>query len=112
MAETPSNAQIWNRAFWIGEIRPEVLKESMESHLDEAGFSRLGFTEHHFSPRGYTALWLLGESHLALHTFPENERSYVELSSCNLTMLERFASLCESYFKVVPHISIPQPEPS
>lgn len=38
--------------------------------------------EHHFEPQGYTALWLLGESHLAVHTFPEHGISYLELSSC------------------------------
>lgn len=43
----------------------------------------LAVTEHRFRPYGYTALWLLGESHFALHTFPECGRTYYEISSCN-----------------------------
>ena len=31
---------------------------------------------------GYSALWLLAESHFAVHTFPEERKSYIELSSC------------------------------
>ena len=38
--------------------------------------------EHYFTPYGYTALFLLAESHFALHTFPEENKTYIELSSC------------------------------
>ena len=41
-------------------------------------------------PEGYTALWLLGESHFAIHTFPEEQKTYIELSSCNLEYYEFF----------------------
>lgn len=50
--------------------------------LARATFNVLNFTEYHFEPEGWTALWLLGESHLAIHTFPEHGTSYLELSSC------------------------------
>ena len=49
--------------------------------------------DHHFSPQGYTALWLLTESHFAVHTFPEFGRSYIELSSCNLEFYQAFLKL-------------------
>jgi len=38
--------------------------------------------EKHFEPFGYTGLWLLSESHFAIHTFPEENKTYIELSSC------------------------------
>lgn len=51
--------------------------------MSESKLNVLDFTEHYFTPQGYTALWLLSESHLAVHTFPEEQKSYIELSSCN-----------------------------
>ncbi|MCB9232961.1 MAG: S-adenosylmethionine decarboxylase [Bacteroidia bacterium] len=103
MAEASTVADIWNRSFWIGNTEPAFLRRQMEGFLDEAGFTRLGFNEHHFSPQGYTALWLLGESHLAVHTFPERAQTYVELSSCNAGMLERFMLLCQAAHQIIPH---------
>ena len=58
------------------------LKEVLTTNLQQSGFSILRFTDHQFDVFGYSALWLLGESHLAIHTFPENNSSYIELSSC------------------------------
>ena len=40
------------------------------------------YIDYHFTPYGFTALYLLSESHLAIHTFPEENKSYIELSSC------------------------------
>lgn len=76
------NSQMNNASFYVNETNPEKLRKALTDALDEAGFSVLQFTEYHFEPHGWTALWLLGESHLAVHTFPENEHSYVELTSC------------------------------
>jgi S-adenosylmethionine decarboxylase len=64
-----------------------------EKQLKEAGFTILLFNEHHFPEQGYTCFWLLGESHLAIHTFPESGKSYIELSSCNKEKLEKFKKL-------------------
>jgi len=58
--------------------------------LRRSGFNVLNVSEHHFQPQGYTALWLLCESHFAVHTFPEFGRSYIELSSCNLEYYQNF----------------------
>lgn len=58
--------------------------------LRRSGFNVLNVLEHHFQPQGYTALWLLSESHFAVHTFPEAGRSYIELSSCNLEFYQNF----------------------
>lgn len=55
-----------------------------------AGFNVLGFIEHKFEPQGYTVLFLLGESHFAVHTFPEHGKMYVELSSCNKAKYKEF----------------------
>lgn len=77
-------AKIWNHSYWINETAPEILKESYEKKLIESGFSIVGFIDFHFKPQGYTAMFILAESHLAIHTFPEHNKSYIELSSCSL----------------------------
>ena len=45
-----------------------------------------------FYPYGYTKLYLLSESHFAIHTFPEEKLAYYELSSCNKKYYDRFVS--------------------
>ena len=69
-------------AFWIEETKPFIIKKMFINKLGESGFGILKQTEHYFEPQGYTGLWLLSESHFAVHTFPEENKTYVELSSC------------------------------
>lgn len=91
-----------NYKAWIKETRPEVLKVLVKQWLEQCGFQVLNFTEHYFKPHGYTCLWLLGESHLAIHTFPEKEVCYVELSSCNAAKNKNFQSLLTAHFALSP----------
>lgn len=87
------DASIWNHHQWIAETEPAVLKDTFEKALQKAGFTIVNFVEHHFQPQGYTALWLLAESHFAVHTFPECGQSYIEISSCNLKDYENFLEI-------------------
>lgn len=83
-------ARIYNVKYWINEIDPLTMKTYFNELLIISGFHILNFQEHFFNPIGYTALWLLGESHLAIHTFPEECKAYIELSSCNKDFLNIF----------------------
>ena len=69
------------------------LRAFYDKTLREAGFKVIACSDHHFQPQGYTALWLLSESHFAVHTFPECGRSYIELSSGNLDCFNHFLNL-------------------
>lgn len=93
-------ARIDNYRVWVKGTNSELLKNATEQLIIDSGFSILNFVEHHFDPQGYTALWLLAESHCALHTFPEQEKSYLELSSCNLQMYEDFVRLIAQFFEI------------
>ena len=86
-------AQIWNFNEWIEETDPKALFLRFEPMLQNAGFHVLKCLEHHFDPYGYTALFLLCESHFAIHTFPEESKTYIELSSCNKEYFDRFVAL-------------------
>ncbi len=76
-------AKIHNLKFWIAESNPQQLRGMFQTYLEEVDFTVLNCVEHHFPLQGYTVFWLLAESHLAIHTFPDKNKSYVELSSCN-----------------------------
>lgn len=86
-------AKIWNYSEWIQETHPYKIKSFFSQLLEKSGFNILNILEHHFEPQGYTALWLLSESHFAIHTFPEFGKTYIELSSCNLEYYQRFIEL-------------------
>jgi S-adenosylmethionine decarboxylase len=83
-------AKIWNFSQWIQETNPQIIRQKFDIQLKLAGFNVLCFLDHNFKPQGYTALWLLTESHFAVHTFPEYKKSYIELSSCNLEFFQNF----------------------
>ncbi|MFY0601770.1 MAG: S-adenosylmethionine decarboxylase [Cyclobacteriaceae bacterium] len=93
-------AKIDNYSTWVDGAKPDDLKTSIEALLTQSGFTVLNFMEHHFKPQGYTAVWLLAESHCALHTFPEENQSYVELSSCNTKMYVEFINLFTTHFNL------------
>ena len=71
-----------NYSDWVSQTDPGTLDAYYSRLLKHSGFNVLDVCSHHFHPHGYTALYLLGESHFAVHTFPERELTYIELSSC------------------------------
>lgn len=86
-------AQIHNYSCWIEETDPNVLYLKFVLDLNKAGFHIEQVVEKHFIPFGYTALFLLSESHFAIHTFPEENQTYIELSSCIKKPFDEFIRL-------------------
>jgi S-adenosylmethionine/arginine decarboxylase-like enzyme len=88
-------ANMWNMSGWE-QLKPHSeLVEQINTDLQSAGFKILKFVDHEFEPHGYTALWLLAESHYAIHTFPEENTYYWELSSCVHEFYQRYSELKE-----------------
>lgn len=46
------------------------------------GVTVLGSIKHEFPGSGFSGLILLGESHAAIHTFPEHDKAWIELATC------------------------------
>ncbi|MGB3466688.1 MAG: S-adenosylmethionine decarboxylase [Cyclobacteriaceae bacterium] len=90
-------ARIDNYSTWVREIDPLKLKIDFEEMLLQSGFGILNFMEHAFEPIGWTGIWLLAESHLAIHTFPEEHKTYIEISSCNKEMYDKFLEIMKAY---------------
>ena len=90
---------IYNYTDWIGEVNPEVLYEKLTGILEKSGYTIVNFIDYHFTKNGYTCVWLLAQSHLAVHTFPEDNRTYIELSGCNESMNNKFKILLREWFE-------------
>lgn len=74
-------AKIINQSCWVLD-KVQIEKDFLEELLISVGFNVLKSVEYDYKPCGYTKVWLLGESHFAIHTFPEESVIYLELSSC------------------------------
>lgn len=83
-------AQMYNFSSWINETDPTILKTQFENQLIQSGFGIISMQEKFFNPFGYTAIFLLSESHFAIHTFPEENQTYIELSSCVKSQFDKF----------------------
>jgi len=90
-------AKIWSHTDWLSlnQTTELQLKTYYDKLLANSGFTILNFVDHYFLPHGYTALWLLGESHFAIHTFPEHNNYYLELSSCIEDKYDSFKKLLD-----------------
>jgi len=83
-------AEIYNFRAWTNTSDIEKLKLNITNALKFAGYTVLKFTDYKFPIKGYTAIWLLAESHLAIHFFEEEKKCYIELSGCNREMNIKF----------------------
>ncbi len=92
---------IYNYQVWVDETEPDTLHSKLQTILEASGYTILNQIAHNFPIQGYTCLWLLAESHLAVHTFPESNRSYIELSGCNKEMNRSFVALFQEVFVII-----------
>ena len=83
-------AQMHNYNSWVTETDTQLIAIHYRVKLESAGFTILKEIDYFFTPQGYTCLFLLSESHFAIHTFPEEGKSYIELSSCVKKPFDKF----------------------
>lgn len=84
------DAKVFNLKGWIEMIDAKNLVDFFQNELEKAEFNILNFTSNEFPNNGFTAVWVLAESHLALHSFVESGWTYFELTSCNQFKSECF----------------------
>lgn len=80
---------------WVSETKADVLYAKYKKMLLNSGFTIRNECFEFFDPQGFTALFLLSESHFAIHTFPEENKSYLELSSCVDTPFYNFIGMLD-----------------
>ncbi len=62
---------------------PERLLGAINAACEVGGFTILHTHLHRFSPQGITATAVLSESHIALHSWPENGTLFIDLATCS-----------------------------
>jgi len=60
----------------------DKLKKIMDSICEKYDFNVLQKIEHQFEPQGISIIYLLSESHITIHTFPEKKYIAFDLYTC------------------------------
>ncbi|MCL5734728.1 MAG: adenosylmethionine decarboxylase [Actinobacteria bacterium] len=60
----------------------EVLLKTLQQAANAANAQIVGSTHHQFQPFGSTALLLLAESHMSIHTWPEHDYLAIDVFTC------------------------------
>ena len=69
------------------------IEAALREAAERAHCELLKIALHHFAPHGVTAVALLAESHLSIHTWPEHGYAAVDLFTCGENVYPRAA--CE-----------------
>jgi S-adenosylmethionine decarboxylase len=51
--------------------------------INELNLTVVNKASHQFDPFGYTFAYVLSESHLTIHTYPEHNSCYIDIFCCN-----------------------------
>ena len=71
--------------FWhCRECSRDEWESLLESVVEAAGVQLLELRIKEFQPQGLTAFCLLSESHLSVHTWPENDYVGIDLFTCGM----------------------------
>ncbi len=60
----------------------ESMHELLEDVCNKYDFTILTKSQHKFEPHGLTILYMLSESHISIHTFPEKQYLALDLYTC------------------------------
>ena len=58
------------------------IKSVIHTALTLAHCTIVGYTDYTFDNNGFTAVFLLSESHCSVHSYPENQSLFIDLFTC------------------------------
>jgi len=71
-----------------------ALEQILFSSADDAGLKRVDYLKHKYVPHGVTYIVVIAESHIAIHTYPENNYLSLDIFTCGeYTGMEKFLTL-------------------
>ena len=83
-----------------------VIKEA----IAHSGATFLTASEHDFFPQGYSAVVLLSESHVSIHTYPEHSSCFIDFftcgTSCSSEIFEKYLNEYLQPKKIIKKIFI------
>lgn len=56
--------------------------DAMRQAAELAGATIVGYSGHNFEPEGFSAVILVAESHLSIHTWPEQDYAAIDIFTC------------------------------
>jgi len=79
--------------------RVEETRKILDRVIAKSGLHMVSSSFHQFEPRGVSAVYLLTESHLSVHTWPEYEYVAVDIFTCGADepALKAFELLVEEF---------------
>lgn len=74
-------------------------EELLDKIVDSLGLTKLQSMHHKFQPHGFSSVYLLSESHIAIHTWPETNNGYITVSTCKVDLISeiKLRSIIEEY---------------
>lgn len=85
----------------------------IESFVKNIGLSIVKMIEHDFKPYGATKLFILSSSHLAVHTWPENNYMHLDLLVCSAISEKTISMVSNQVFsgvvsvtEITPYVSV------
>ena len=86
--------------FSLSRFDNKLLSDAIESAISNSHLHPLGSNEHAFEGNGFTKLWILTESHVALSTWPERQSGVINVFVCNPSFeLQEFL---EGFSEIIP----------
>ena len=85
---------------------PEFIVMALQIASSRANSKLLGVNCHHFKPQGVTAIAMLADSHISIHTWPEKNLAMCDIFTCGVDstpelaveyMSKQFQSLDTTY---------------
>jgi len=80
------------------------VKDALRGASNHGLATLMGEVSHHFQPQGVTALGLLAESHISIHTWPEHGYAAADIFTCgDRSNPQRAADFLIRRFRAVRH---------
>lgn len=77
------------------------IQNAFEQAVDACGATVLNRFAHQFTPQGVTIVYALAESHLSIHTFPEEGSCAIDVYTCGDMDSAKGMQVLIDYFKPV-----------
>lgn len=81
--------------------KPSTLRSFIRALIQELDTELRQFTQEKFEPQGTTVIAIIAESHISVHTFPENDILTLDIFCCNKNKdLLKAIKTTENFFEV------------
>ena len=96
----------WHLVYEFYGVDPELLDdeekvmEILKKVCEETGMKIIKGASHKFTPHGVTGFYILAESHISIHTWPEEGSAAIDVYYCGKEeQVRRAGELLIKYFK-------------